>query len=63
MISSSEGTSPARMAPVTASPAASGESNAATMVHGICGRGRSANVASVMIPSVPSDPTNSLVRS
>ena len=63
MISSSEGTRPARIAPDTAAPACSVSENAATSVHGAAGFGRSASVASVMMPSVPSDPTNSLVRS
>ncbi len=63
MISSSDGTSPAEIAPATARPASAQEPNAATIVHGACGRGRSATVASVMIPSVPSEPTNSLARS
>ena len=47
------------IAAVTAAPAASAWSNAATRVHGIAGFGRRATVASVMIASVPSDPTSS----
>ena len=33
------------------------------MVHGASGNGRSRRVASVMMPSVPSEPTNSRLRS
>ena len=36
---------------------------AATVVGGAAGRGRSRRVADVITPSVPSEPTNRLVRS
>ena len=45
----------------TASAAASTESNVATTVHATCCGGSSRNVTSVITPSVPSLPTNSLV--
>ena len=63
MISISDGTSPATIAPDTATPASSVLAKAATIVQGADGLGRSANVASVMIARVPSEPTISLVRS
>ena len=63
MISISDGTSPARIAPDTAHPASSVLAKAATIVQGAAGLGRSAKVASVMMPRVPSEPTISLVRS
>src|SRR6476659_7086003 len=63
MISINEGTSPARIAADTAAPALSVSANAATMVHGANGLGRSARVASVMMPRVPSEPTISVGRS
>lgn len=58
-----DGMRPSRATCATAVPAFSVESNPATSVPGACGRGRSARIASVMTPSVPSLPMNSLVRS
>ena len=60
MISISDGTSPARIAPDTAAPASSVSAKAATIVQGAAGLGRSARVASVMMPRVPSEPTMQL---
>ncbi len=63
MISIRDGTRPARIAADTAAPALSVSANAATIVQGANGLGRSAKVASVMMPRVPSEPTINLVRS
>ena len=48
---------------VTARPASTTSANVATMVVAGGGGGRSRRVASVITPSVPSDPTNSRLRS
>ena len=63
MISISDGTMPSRTIRLTAAPAAATAENAATIVPGACGSGRSASVAWVITPSVPSLPMNSFVRS
>jgi hypothetical protein len=63
MISMSDGTMPSRTIRLTASPAVATEENAATIVPGAWGSGRNASVACVITPSVPSLPTNNLVRS
>ncbi len=47
----------------TVAPASRAEAKSAAPVRGRPAAGRSASVASVMIPSVPSLPTNSRVRS
>src|SRR5690606_8680056 len=57
------GVQPAALIAATAAPAAAVVSNTATRVRELAAAGRSASVISVITPRVPSEPTNSRVRS
>ena len=63
IISRVAGMMPARMMAETVSPAASMESNTASIVRTVSGDGTSSRPASVQMPSVPSLPMNSPTRS
>ncbi len=63
MTSSRLGTRPLVTTRSTTWPVCAVVAKVATRVTGRCGAGRSASVASVITPSVPSDPTNSRARS
>ena len=62
MISSVEGITPPAMIPATASAASSNRSKMASITFLAGGFGRRRSVASVITPSVPSDPTKSWTR-